>query len=372
MSSKSDSGFFSRLRSLVLALLALIYYFLARTLALHAANGLSSGAWFDLLDNAVLLFLLLLGYAAMGLVFQRQREPLKAMGLDLRPCARREFGIGAALGWGMMLACLLPIAVTGGLIVTFWTTSRQFGFFAINLLTLFIAALVQEVVFRGYFFQRLMQAFGSTLATGFLLLVVAALYVRDTDWTAISMLVALLSALLLTLAYLRTRALWLGWGFHFAWTATMAALFGLPVRGSSQFSSVVQSDARGPYALTGGGYGPEAGVLAVIALLGGIVVLIRVTREYAWQYAQPVIVAGGMPVDLDRAQQKQHESASVDPSATAKTALIQIAPVTSLSPVSFGSIGSIESSSLAATLPASSGPAAPAPDVSSPEVDGLS
>jgi hypothetical protein len=33
-------------------------------------------------------------------------------------------------------------------------------------------------------------------------------------------------------------------------------------------------------------------------LLAGIIVLVRVTRDYAWRYAQPEIVAGGIPVDI--------------------------------------------------------------------------
>jgi hypothetical protein len=267
------------------------------------------------------------------------------MGLVFRPCWHREFGIGAALGWGMMIACILPIALAGGLVVTLWNTPRQYGFFALNLVALALLALVLEVVFRGYFFQRFIDAFGATFGTIFLLIVVAVLHTHDTDWTTLSMSVALLAALLLSVAYLRTRALWVGWGFHFAWTATMAALFGLPLQGSSQFSSVIQSDARGPYLLTGGGYGPEAGFLAVVALVVGIVLMIRLTRGYAWQYTQPVIIPGGIPVDLDRAQQRQHELASVDPAGAgipAAQTLVQIAPVTSVSPVALESPAQID------------------------------
>ncbi len=55
--------------------------------------------------------------------FNRQREPIRAMGLVFRPGWQREFGLGAALGWGMLLASILPLVLSGGLIITFWASS---------------------------------------------------------------------------------------------------------------------------------------------------------------------------------------------------------------------------------------------------------
>ena len=117
-----------------------------------------------------------------------------------------------------------------------------------------------------------------------------------------------LSGVLMATAYLQTRALWLPWGFHFGWNAAMAVLFGLPVSGLD-FSAVVSSNSVGPTWLTGGGYGPEGSLTAVVVLVVSLVVLVKMTREYAWKYAQPVIVPGGIPVDLDAAQARVHEAA---------------------------------------------------------------
>jgi len=62
-------------------------------------------------------------------------------------------------------------------------------------------------------------------------------------------------------------------------------------------------------------------------------VLVKITREYAWKYAQPTIIPGGIPVDLDAAQARVHEAAQGHSTEPAGVNLVQIAPVTSTSPM---------------------------------------
>src|SRR5579862_2753 len=154
-----------RLRSFSWFVIAAIYFVFAQQVSLRAANGLSSGDWFLLVQTLILLFLLLVGYAAMGYAGQSQREPLRTMGLIRREGWKREFVLGAALGWGGVVACVLPMALVGSLVIRFWTNGHQFFLLFVNLLTLAVAALGEEVAFRGYAFQRLIDAIGPTLAT---------------------------------------------------------------------------------------------------------------------------------------------------------------------------------------------------------------
>lgn len=311
-----------RLRSLWHFVIAACWFLVAERVAISAAHGLTTSQWNDLLYRAILLFLLLVGYAGMGFAFERQREPLKAMGLMQRETARAEFGTGVAVGWGMMVLCVLPMAVTGGLIVTFWHSAHQFGELILGFLVLLVASLAEEVAFRGYPFQRLIEAFGPTFATILLSALFAVIHIFNPGSSSASTLTTFLAGWLLSLAYLRTRALWLPWGLHFGWNASMGLLFGLPISGLRTFSPVVSSVARGPLWLTGDGYGPEGSAVAVVVILIGIMTLILVTREYAYRYAQPVIIPGGIPVDLDAAARRQHEAAM----GAAEPALVQIMP----------------------------------------------
>src|SRR5271154_5435987 len=317
-----------RLRSFSWFVIAAIYFVFAQQISLRSANGLSSGDWFLLVETLILLFLLLVGYAAMGYAGQSQREPLKAMGLVRREGWKREFALGAALGWGGVVACVLPMAIFGSLVIRFWTDSHQFFLFFVNLLTLLVAALAEEIAVRGDAFQRLIDSVGPTLATLGMSVMFAAMHLMNTNASAASTLVTILAGWLFSIAYLRTRALWLPWGLHFAWNASMGILFGLPVSGLTIFNPVITTNAVGPTWLTGGGYGPEGSAVAVLVLPVLMIVLVRVTRDYAYQYAQPVIVPGGIPVDLDAIARRQHEAAMGTAAAAPKEPqLVQILPV---------------------------------------------
>jgi uncharacterized protein len=291
-----------RVRAFGYFVIAGVYYFFAQMVATHAARGLVSGDWYELVERVVLLFLLLIGYTAMGRVFQRQHNPIEAMGLVFRAGWRREFAVGAALGWGMLVVSILPMVLMGGLIVTVWAAPRQFAILGIDILLLAVASLGEEVVFRGYPFQRLIETMGPFLATLVLSVLFGLAHALNPDSSRLSIMIAIFAGWLLSAAYLRTRALWLSWGWHFAWNASMGLLFGLPVSGITRFSPVIQSNTIGPLWITGGEYGPEASMVTVVVMLIGLIVIFQITRDYAYKYAQPVIVAAGRPVNLDAAK----------------------------------------------------------------------
>ena len=323
MKSAGANQFHGKIRAFGQVIIAAIYFYIAQSISVHAANGLSSGVWRPFFERGILLFLLLLGYAAMARLFNRQREPIRGMGLVFRSGWQREFGLGAALGWGMLLVSILPLVLSGGLIITFWAIPRQFAILLVDLLILAVASLAEEVAFRGYPFQRLIDAMGPTLATIVFSFVFATLHMFNPGANRASFLVTVLSSWLLSVAYLRTRALWVCWGWHFAWNASMCVLFGLPVSGITQFSPVIQSNTVGPVWMTGGDYGPEASTVTALVLLFGIFVVYRTTRGLAYIYTQPVIVPAGIPVDLDAMSSTLAPHHPVTP-APAGTTLVQI------------------------------------------------
>jgi membrane protease YdiL (CAAX protease family) len=320
-------------RAFAYVIIAGIYFYIAQSISLHAANGLSTGVWVPLVERGILLFLLLFGYAAMARIFSRQREPIRGMGLVFRSGWQREFGLGAALGWALLVASILPLVLSGGLIITFWAIPRQFGILFIDLLVLAVASLAEEVAFRGYPFQRLIDAMGPTLATIVFSLVFAALHMFNPAANRASFVVTVFSSWLLSVAYLRTKALWVCWGWHFAWNASMCLLFGLPVSGITQFSPIIQSDTVGPVWMTGGDYGPEGSVVTAIVVLIGIFVVYRTTRGLAYLHAQPVIVAAGIPIDLDAMSSSlaPHHPVAPQPPPAGST-LVQIDSISSPSP----------------------------------------
>jgi uncharacterized protein len=322
----------SRIRALLWFLIAAGYFYFARDIAVRAALGLSSGDWLELVNRTILFFLLIVGYAAMGYVGQRQRAPIKAMGLEMRPGWRREIALGAALGWGGMVACVLPIALIGGLVITIYSTWHQFALILLDFAILAIAALAEEVAFRGYPFQRLIDAIGPTAATLLISILFGIIHLNNPGVTGASTLVTMLAGWLLALAYLRTRALWVGWGFHVAWNVTMGILFGLPISGITNFSPVIAGNTIGPAWLTGGDYGPEGSAVCAVVLLVLLIVTYIATSDLKHRYAQPVIVAGGIPVDVDAIARRQHEAA-MGPASAAEPAAPQLVQIGGIAPL---------------------------------------
>ena len=287
-----------RLRSFRNLLFAIVAIWFAQYLANIFAVTLNTGQWFPPLYFTFLLLFYIAVFGGMGSVLDGQPHPYKTMGLAPRPGWGEEIAVGAAVGWGMVVAVVGIIAVGGGLRIGFDRSALSWGALGINVITLLLASLAEEIAFRGYPFQRLIEVTGPVTAVLISSLAFGLVHAGNPDATSQSVAVTVLSGVLFSVAYLRTRALWLGWGLHFAWNFALAVIFGLPMSGMWRFSTVVQSHARGPLWLTGGGYGPEASLTAAVVLLVGIWVVFKVTRDYAWRYGQPEIVPGGIPVDI--------------------------------------------------------------------------
>ena len=313
-----------RLRAYIEFLGAILYFFLARSLAFHAAQGLAVGAWSPLVEQAMLVFLLLLGFAAMGFWLDRQVDPISAQGLPRRDGWPREAGLGLATGWGAALVCVLPMAVFGGIATFVSHQPSAWGWLVADAAFFALAALAEEVAFRGYAFQCFVRALGPAGATLGFAAIYAIVQALTPGANRASFAVSLAFSLLLSTAYLRTRALWVSWGVNFGWKASRALIFGLAVSGNTSHSPVVQGDPMAPLWLSGGAYGLDASWVACIVLLAALPLVFRVTRDLNFRYNAPVIVPGGIPVDLDAAARAQHEAAMGAP-APAAPALVQIA-----------------------------------------------
>lgn len=326
--SVSQSG--GRLRAYIQFLAAVLYFFLAQSLARRGAVGLVSEQWTPLVQQAMFVFLLIVGYAGMGFALDRQMHPVSAQGLPRRYGWWNEAGLGLAVGWSLAVVCVLPMVLVGGIAIVLILQPSAFGWLVADAAFFALAALAEEVAFRGYGFQRFAHAvgpLGAALGYAAFYAIVQAL-VPGSNHASVSVSVAL--SLVLSTAYLRTKALWVSWGLNFAWKASRALLFGLVISGVSSHSPVVQGNPMGPFWLTGGGYGLDGSWVTLVLLMAAIPMVFRLTRDLDYRYNAPEIIPGGIPVDLDAAARQQHEAAmgvAAEPSAPP---LVQILPATPL------------------------------------------
>jgi membrane protease YdiL (CAAX protease family) len=321
-----------RVRAYAQFIAAVLYFFVARSLAHRGALGLATEPWRPVVEQAMLVFLLLLGYAGFGFWLDRQMHPVSEQGLPRRQGWPTEAGVGLAVGWASAVVCVLPMLAAGGIAIVLSTQISAWGWLAVDVAFFALAALAEEIAFRGYGFQRFEHAVGPVGASLGFAAFYAIVQSRIPGSNHASVAVSVMLTLLLSTAYVRTRALWLSWGLNFGWKASRALFFGLAVSGVNSYSPVVQGDPMGPFWLTGGGYGLDATWVAFAVLLAALPVVFRVTRDLDYRYNAPVIVPRGIPVDLDAAARRQHEAAT----RTAEPAvpgLVQIFPAATPLPV---------------------------------------
>ncbi len=318
--------FLERLRSLGWFLAAAAWFLFSDLVAQRAASGLTQGNAQEPLYRWFLLFLLVFGYGLMSRLGPHPKPGTKGLGLDRRPGWRREFALGAALGWAGVVACVLPAALSGDLVVTFFTNPRQWWMLALDVIALAAGTLAVEVAFRGWPFQRLVEAMGPALATLFMAAIYAIWWTHAAPATTATVLVAFLLGWVLALGYLRTRALWVSWGLHFAWSAVLGIALGLPLAGPMSYSPIVVTNSRGPVWVSGGLQGPEGSAFGVLVAFLMLFAVVKVTSELKHRYGYEEIVPGGIAVDLDAAARRQHEAA-MGAATAQEPQLVQIVPV---------------------------------------------
>ncbi|WP_395243165.1 CPBP family intramembrane glutamic endopeptidase [Agromyces sp. MMS24-K17] len=179
-----------------------------------------------------------------------------------RPRVRRLI-IGALGGLALAAVTIGVIAMLGGYRITGAGTMAG----ALTIVGMMCAiAVAEEVLFRGVILQLLERATGTWIAlagSAVLFGLVHLLNPGATPWGAVA--VAVEAGLMLGAAFVATRSLWLPIGLHLGWNVALVALFGSVSSGSDAQGSLVDAVTQGPVWLTGGAFGPEASLVAILA-----------------------------------------------------------------------------------------------------------
>jgi len=99
-------------------------------------------------------------------------------------------------------------------------------------------------------------------------------HLNNPNVTALGLGNIALAGVLLGLAFYAPGGLWTATGVHLGWNALLACL-DTPVSGLPFRIPMLDYRAGGPAWLTGGGFGPEGGLAATVAMTLGIVLARR-------------------------------------------------------------------------------------------------
>jgi membrane protease YdiL (CAAX protease family) len=217
---------------------------------------------------------------------------LLARFLDRRPLADYGFHLSGGwwldLGFGLLLGALLMTGVFLAESLAGWASvtpaaAGDSGLaagsaFLVSLCVCLAGGLNEELTFRGYQLRNLAEGLcgrrlGPRPALVLALVLSSALFggahLTNPNATALSTLYIVLGGLLLSLPYLLTGELAIPIGLHASWNLFEGTVYGFPVSGNVPTRRLLAVRQGGPELWTGGAFGPEAGLLAVVWMVLG-------------------------------------------------------------------------------------------------------
>jgi membrane protease YdiL (CAAX protease family) len=203
---------------------------------------------------------------------------VSGVGLALSKAGCRSGLFGLALGCGLALVSIGVPWLTGAIV--FEAALPDTGIWSLGglpeipmaVVLLIVAAFGEEILMRGYGLQQIARAItppGAALATGVFF---GALHAGNPSADWVSIINTSLFGLLFGFAVVRYRSLWPAVGMHLGWNLSLAIL-GANISGLRMGLTALRATPAGSVLWTGGDYGPEASLVATVAVLGAAVVV---------------------------------------------------------------------------------------------------
>ena len=184
---------------------------------------------------------------------------------------------------GLLVGFIFMILVVGTIVASGYATVTWNGFSGeqqFDVLMMFLAVAVgEEMICRGVIFRWIDERWNTWVA----LLVSALIFGwghisndNATWWSSLA--IAIEAGLLLAAAYKWSGSLWVPIGIHWSWNYTQGNIFGLAVSGTNAGTTMLTTTIDGPDIITGGAFGPEASIIAVI--IGTLYTIIFLSNRY--------------------------------------------------------------------------------------------
>lgn len=221
------------------------------------------------------------------LILFEEKGP-SSLGLGFTPGWRGEIGRGVANG-GAMIAGIVALQILSGgtrlsLNKFWWHAGVPEGTAFRHVLTesllailfMIIAALFEELLYRGYAFQTLLRGVSPVVPLLLYSILFGYGHWNNPNRTTFSTANTILAGIWLSLAYMTRRNLWYPVALHTTWNVALGLVFGLPVSGNLiPPHTFLTASSGAPVWLTGGNYGSEGGASATLVLIFAIVALLR-------------------------------------------------------------------------------------------------
>ena len=204
----------------------------------------------------------LIASLAMVFLFRKciDKASIKSLGFIWKGFAR-ERSIGSLTG---VFLCLVIAIVLWVMQLLQWYVEDipVQGLFT-SFMIMIAVALAEELVFRGYVLNNLMQSMRPQAALLLSAIIFAVMHSLNPNFNLTAFLNIFLAGLLLGINYIFTRNLWFSIMLHLSWNFVQGPILGFKVSGL-ELPTLLQQNLRGSILLTGGEFGLEASWLTLI------------------------------------------------------------------------------------------------------------
>jgi membrane protease YdiL (CAAX protease family) len=205
------------------------------------------------------------------------RRTFRSLGFQLDRRTVTDLAFGFALPSLMMALIYLFEWAMGWLRFENWAwnlmpSSQVFASLLSSFVLFMIVGYYEELLSRGYHLQNLVDGINLPWAIFLSSSIFAILHIGNPHASSISTLGILAAGYFLAYGWLRTRRLWLPIGLHIGWNFFEGPIFGFPISGLKTFR-LVQHEIEGPPLITGGEFGPEAGLILIPVLAIGVLLI---------------------------------------------------------------------------------------------------
>lgn len=185
--------------------------------------------------------------------------------------------IGIVTGSVLQGLTLLVIYCYGGLTIV---SLNPYTGLIIPFTVALTVAILEEILLRGIIFRITEERWGSIIAFLISGVIFAGLHLINPHVTVVSTICVLTVSLLLGSTYMYYRNLWVPIAIHFAWNFTQNGIFGAITSGHEKTNSLLDTQISGPTILTGGQFGPEGSLQAVLlCLMAALIVMWQLYKK---------------------------------------------------------------------------------------------
>lgn len=201
-----------------------------------------------------------------------EKKKFKDIGFDSLKLRSKDLLFGLLFGAGSIFIIFLILVLTGNATVDAMKTPN-FTVSALWGMVLFILVGVkEELLSRGYCITVLNQMKKPWLSVIISSIIFSSLHLLNPNVKPLGLLNIVMVGVLFGYMYIKSGSLWMPIGYHITWNYFQGNVFGFPVSGMAQDSIFVLSSYKDNL-LTGGAFGPEAGILTTTIIALGMYII---------------------------------------------------------------------------------------------------